>query len=460
MKLSLKVKLTISYISLSLLLILSLLFTIKYMFNRQFESYIKYNQHKSSAEIASQVIAAYAPDGTPPNFTLLNTIGEAALEKGFVLKVDNMDNELLWCMDPQQCNAMLMHIENNMKDFYNSFNGEYIEDNYSIIKNNVNFGSVTVGYYGPFYYNSSDLKFITMINRIFIFVSLFALAFAIVLGYFIANRIARPIKKVIEHTHQVEQGNYSDRIDFNSNTNEVEQLIHSVNSLTQTLNQQSALRKRLAQDYSHEFRTPLASLKSNLEAMIDGIWQPTRERLESCNEEISRLNRMVSGIDKLVELENSNTVLIKSIFSPLELINKLILNFEKDLYQKDIKLSITGSACQVYADKDKIGQVIINIISNAIKYTDRMGKINIDITNNENAIEISILDNGMGISAEDLPYIFEHLYRADKSRHRDTGGCGIGLAVAKSIVEAHNGRIDVESELGKGSKFIILLPTH
>lgn len=459
MKFSLKIKLIISYVLISFLLIGSLFYTTKYMFNVQFENYVKTNLEKSSMQVVNQVISSYDSSGNPPNDAILKNIGEAALAKGLVLSINNKSGTMIWCMnwvDQQLCTNMLMDIEENMNNIYFDFNGEYMEDTYDISKNGSFYGTISLGYYGPFYYSNNDVQFLNMFNDIFLFGAILALIAAIILGIFMASKIGGPIKKVIEQTEKIEGGDYNSLIEFKTNTKEVDKLIHSVNSLATTLGRQHTIRKRLAQNYAHELRTPLASLQSNLEAMIDGIWEPTNERLESCNEEILRLTRMLGGIDKIAEIEDNNMSLNKSNFDLLEFTNKIMLNFESYIKDKSITLSIEGSPCSLNADKDKIGQILINLVSNAIKYTQQNGKIIISIIDKGNAIEISVKDNGIGIDKEDIPNIFEHLYRTDKSRASTTGGSGMGLAVVKAIVDAHQGKITVESE--KGSNFIVTLP--
>lgn len=461
MTLSLKVKLTISYLLISLFLVFSLLFTAKHMLTNQFENYIIESQEKSSNEIVNQVIASYESDGTPPSTSVLENIGQAALAKGFILRVDNNNNETLVCMDcldQKQCGDMLTGMAHNMDSIYPNFNGQYVEKSYHIEKNHVSYGSVILGYYGPFFYNNSDLQFLTMFNQILILSAVLSLIIAIGVGFFMANKITGPIKKVIEKTSMIEQGDYNNLIEVTSTTNEVGQLIRSVNSLASTLNTQQLLRKSLTQDYAHELRTPLASLQSNLEAMIDGIWKPNKERLESCHEEILRLTRMVSDISKLVEIEHGHMILNKTTFNLLEFTKKLLLNFEPSILEKNLILTVSQTPCVIYADKDKIGQVMINLISNAIKYSGQNGSIHISIIPQGANLKLSVRDTGVGISQEDLPYVFEHLYRTDKSRSSDTGGYGVGLAIVKAIVDAHHGEISIKSELSKGSTFTVTLP--
>jgi len=459
MKFSLKIKLIISYVLISLFLVGSLFFTTKYMFNTQFENYVKNNLDKSSIQIVNQVISAYDNNGSPPNDLILKNIGEAALAKGLILSINNKKGEMIWCMnwiEQQLCSRMLIDIEQNMNNIYLDFNGEYMEESYSITKDGNSYGTITLGYYGPFYFNNDDVFFLKIFNQIFSLGAFLAFILAIILGIFMANKIGKPIKEVIEQAIKIEGGDYNCLIDFKSNTTEVDRLIYSINSLASTLDRQHIIRKRLAQNYAHELRTPLASLQSNLEAMIDGIWEPNIERLESCNEEILRLTRMLSGIDKIAEIEDNNISLNKSNFNLLELANKIVLNFESHYKEKNITIIVEGTPCNLYADKDKIGQVLINLFSNAIKYTQINGKIVVSIICKNNEIEFSVIDNGIGIDKEDIPNIFEHLYRTDKSRASATGGNGMGLAVVKAIVDAHQGKIVVESEIG--SNFTVILP--
>ena len=199
-----------------------------------------------------------------------------------------------------------------------------------------------------------------------------------------------------------------------------------------------------------------------MEAMIDGVWEPNKERLSSCHEEILRINRLVGDLEKLSKYEGENLILNKSAFDIKELVMTISNNFETDFKNKAIKFSISSESLFLKADRDKISQVFVNLLSNAVKYTPPGGNISITTYKDldDNCIKIKFTDTGYGISLEDLPYIFERFYRADKSRNRMTGGSGIGLAIAKAIIDAHEGGISVTSEIDKGTEFIVSLPIH
>lgn len=461
MKLNLKIKLTISYILLSLFLVSSLLAVSNYLLESKFQSYIINVQEKKNNNIVNMVNEQFSQNGVAPSLETLESIGNTALSQGVVLMVNDINGKELFCMstvDSQVCENMIESMRAHMASVYPNFNGEYVQKIYDINKNGNKVASVTLGYYGPFYYNDNDIQFLNVLNKIFFGVAILFFIIATFLGFFMANRIARPIKKVIDKTKQIEIGNYTDRITDESKTVEINQLIHSVNTLADTLEKQQISKKRMARDYAHEFRTPLATLQSNLEAMIDGIWEPTGQRLESCRIEILRLTRMISEIDKLVKIESDSFVLNKTKFSLTDVVQEVILNFQQDMSAKNITMETNMNQIELYADKDKMIQVIINLLTNAIKYTDDDGKIKITVNQYKNKAQLIVTDTGIGIDKEDLPNIFEHLYRTDKSRNRDTGGSGIGLSVVKAIVDAHAGTIETKSEFGKGSEFSIILP--
>jgi len=358
----------------------------------------------------------------------------------------------------EMCDNMIESMSTHMATVYPNFNGKYVQKSYDILKDNTKIGTVTLGYYGPFYYNDQDLQFLDVLNKIFISVAILFLVIAGGLGYFMANRISKPIKKVIDQTRQIEAGDYTNRLPFTSKTNEITQLIHSVNMLAETLERQQISKKRMASDYAHEFRTPLATLQLNLEAMIDGIWEPNAQRLESCREEILRLTRMISDIDKIVEIENNSILLQKTKFNLQDIVDQIVLTFQPSIVAQNIHIETHTTECEIYADKDKIIQVIFNLLSNAIKYSDNGESIKITINKHKDRAELIVTDTGIGIADDDLPNIFEHLYRVDKSRNRSTGGSGIGLSVVKAIVDAHGGSISAQSQLMKGSEFTVTLP--
>lgn len=460
LKLSLKTRLIISYSLLAIFLVASLLFISNYMLEYHFQSYVQKKQESLNRAIADTVLDAYR-DGGAPNQTFLRAFATQILSDGIILMVsDAQGNEIfcMGCVDSAGCENMLDAMRRTMQTRYPNWQGEYTERAYPMERDGAFYGTVTLGYYGPFYYGADDIAFINRLNRVLIGAALLFLLLAVVVGGFMANRISQPIKRVIDWTKEIAKNRYDERIDDTSSTVELNQLIGSVNALAASLQEQQKLKKRMARDYAHEFRTPLAALQSNMEAMIDGIFAPTPERLESCRAEILRLSRMTAQIDHLVELENSAKSLCKASFDFSALLAQIALSFEHDLHEKGIAFERSAPPCAIYADKDKISQVIVNLLSNAVKYTDDGGRIRAAVTDARDSLIFTVADTGRGIAADDLPFIFEYLYRTDHSRARDTGGSGIGLSVVKTAVDAHLGEIAVTSAPGKGSTFTVTLP--
>lgn len=240
---------------------------------------------------------------------------------------------------------------------------------------------------------------------------------------------------------------------------ENDDLINSINKLSNELNDQENLRKQLTGDIAHELRTPLTSIKGHLDAIIVGIWEPTNERLNSINEEVKRITNLVDELRKLAKFDSGKDNLNKEIVNLKNYIKSIAYNYEGKALEKNIVIKYQLENIEALIDKEKFAQVIINILSNAIKYNNGNNEIYIKVFKKNNSINISIKDSGIGIPKSEYKNIFERFYRLDKSRGANEKGVGVGLTIAKSIVNAHGGEIEVYSEINKGSEFIISLPS-
>ena len=265
---------------------------------------------------------------------------------------------------------------------------------------------------------------------------------------------------MVDATDKIREGNLDIRIDnVDKSTYETDQLSNSINYLVSTLEKEDTLRKRLTSDMAHEIRTPLTTLQSTIEAFLYGVWEPTEERLESCHEEIIRLSKLVEKLENITRLEEEKIDLKIEKFKLNDEVMQIVDLLKPQYENKNIKLDLKYSEeIIINSDKDKIKQIIINLLSNAFNYTNEGGNVEIDLKKREDKVSISVRDNGIGISNEDLPFIFERFYRVDKARDRKTGGTGIGLTIIKALVDSLGGTIDVRSRLGKGSVFIVELP--
>lgn len=461
MKYSLRSKLSFSYAVMALLLVALISFCINILFQNQFKNYVIKQQMQRNQAIVNLVQKQYNSTNGSWYKSAIENIGVNALEQGIILKVKDEYGNTVWDATAHNnglCVQMLTHMAKNMLSHYPNFKGGYEQTNYPLKVNFKEIGHAEIGYYGPYYYTDNDINFLNNINTILMALGIISLVMALLLGAFMAKRISRPISKAVNAAGQIAKGNFKQRISEESGTREIIQLTDTINHLAESMEKQENLRKRMAADVAHELRTPLANLQSSLEAMIDGIWEPTGERLESCHEEITRINRLVGDLEKLERFEAENVTLNISEFDISKLIQHILNNFETEFYEKGVALHFTGKAEMIKADRDKISQVIVNLVSNALKYTYEGGHVEIQVKGTERSTEMIVKDSGKGILPEDIPYIFERFYRADKSRNRLTGGSGLGLTITKAIVEAHKGRIKVISEMGKGTTFTVCLP--
>ena len=287
----------------------------------------------------------------------------------------------------------------------------------------------------------------------------FMLFIAVMIAFFMANRISRPVLMAAKRAYLISCGRYKIDDDVRSDITEIQILINSMDRLGLELEEQEKLRKRLMSDIAHELRNPVTVVKSHLEAFEDQVWEPTPERLKLTVSEVDRLSLLISEVEKLTTLEKAGNNLVLSTVNMSDLIEKTALIFDPLYANKSVTLAREIEPCVSMAvDAAKIRQVIENLLSNALRYTDSGGSVKLALKKEASEVKITVADTGIGISEKDLPYIFERFYRTDKSRARASGGMGIGLAIVKAVVEAHHGSIRAESREGSGSLFTVTLP--
>lgn len=453
----LRSKLIISNVIVSLISIILVGILSMNLLESNYKKLIQKNIEDKTKGIVQSIEKQYKSDGW--NLYAMENIGIDAMNNGLILEVVDNNNEVIWDameFNHGMCQNILQNVSNNTRKNSNA-PIKYVTKTFELIINNEKQGIVNISYYGPFYYRDNDLVYLNSLRNAMVFVAIFALILSIAVGLFISTKLSNMISKVVTSTSMISKGNYN-MISNDSNIAEMNTLVEAVNNLSSSLRKQEQLRKVLTKDISHELRTPLTTLQGNLEGMIDGIWEPTEERLQSCNEEVSRLYRLVGDLENLAKTEEEQVILNKSNINIGNLISNILSNFEKKFLDKDITLHYESKDVFLEGDKDKLSQAIINILSNGEKYTLQGGHIYINVGEEKDKIIIKIKDTGIGIDREHLPFIFERFYRVDESRTRATGGSGIGLAITKSIIEAHDGSVEVKSIINKGSEFTISLP--
>ena len=308
--------------------------------------------------------------------------------------------------------------------------------------------------------NDNDFKFLNSLNIILAVVGSLSIVFAAIAGIILAGKISVPVKAATRAAKDIARGNYNNRINTDICTMELSELGNAVNHMAESLDNQEMLRRRLTSDVAHELRTPVANVSSNIEAIIEGALEPTNEHLSSCYNELERITGIITELEQLRQIEGENMILHIGHVDIYELAKKVKLIFENEMSKKNIRCDIIGEHIDVCVDKDKMSQVLNNLISNAVKYTDNYGNIQITVIQENENVVITVEDNGCGIDDNDILYIFERFYRTDKSRNRSTGGAGIGLTITRAIVQLQGGTIHVESKKGVGSLFKVIIPAN
>lgn len=429
--------------------------------NQAFEKYAIEQQKAQIRVIATNLSRQYSDFTGGWQSEYVHGVGMAALYDGYVIHLTNADGNTVWDAenhDMKTCNEVMMEIINRMEKKRPGLSGSFATQEFELTQNGDRIGTLAVQSYGPYFLSESDFRLLDSLNIALAVIGGLALLCSVFIGGFLAKRISRPVMKTAQIATQIAEGNYAIRFEEEIQTRELDELVSAVNHMAASLETQEGLRKRLTTDVAHELRTPLTVVSSHLEAMMEGVWDATPQRLQGCYDELGRLSGLIADLERLAKVENENLKLEKTDVDLRQLTRTLIDNFETESAKKNLAVTLDAEESIISADKDRVYQVFQNLLSNAIKYTPENGRIHISVTNADNQAAVTVEDNGIGIPEQDLPFIFERFYRADKSRNRSTGGAGIGLTIAKSIIHAHGGTITAESVYGKGSRFTVVLP--
>ena len=297
------------------------------------------------------------------------------------------------------------------------------------------------------------------INRYLLWGGLLAVAVAAVATLLLSRRILRPVESLAHAARGLSRGDFSQRVDVRSK-DEFGELAKTFNSMAEDLERTEQLRRNLVADVAHELRTPLSNIQGHLEAIRDGLLPPEPATFDSIYEEVLLLARLVEDLQELTLAEAGQLTLVRQSADVAEIVRRAVAAAQPPAEAKVLTIEAKLPEGQAIAEvaPERIGQVLRNLLSNAITHTSVGGRITVDLKDKDDELHIGVADTGDGIPPEDLPYVFERFYRADPSRVRATGGAGLGLTIARRLVEAHGGTIGVESEVGKGSRFTFTLP--
>jgi signal transduction histidine kinase len=308
-------------------------------------------------------------------------------------------------------------------------------------------------------YVAPFLRLSASINRSLLLGGSVAIAIALLLTFVLSRRMTSPIGALAKAAKRLGRGDLSQRVQLGGK-GEVAALAQAFNTMAADLEHDEQLRRNLVADVAHELRTPLSNIQGYLEAIRDRVMKPNAATIRSLNEEVALLSRLVNELQDLSLAEAGELKLVYQAEDITKLVKQAVTPLQPQLTAKELLLSLDlpDNLPPVNIDWQQVNQVLHNLLENAVAYTHKGGTINVAAAKQGDWVEVSVSDTGEGIPAEDLPNIFERFYRVDKSRARVTGGSGLGLTIAKRLVEAHGGTIKVQSKLGKGSRFSFTIP--
>ena len=306
---------------------------------------------------------------------------------------------------------------------------------------------------------SSETQLIGRVNTAIWLAALAAGLAALIVGSLFAYNLVRPIQRLTLATSALAKGDLSQRVPVASR-DEVGDLAQAFNAMAADLERAERVRRDLTADIAHELRNPLAVLQSNIEAVVDGVLPPTPENLQPLLDQTHLLTRLVDDLRTLALADAGQLGLHRAPTDPVALVRSVLARYHSPAEAKRISLTadVPDHSPHLNIDAQRIEQVLGNLLSNAIRHTPGGGLVACHLTLDAARITFTVSDSGPGIPPDSLPYIFDRFYRADKSRSREAGGAGLGLAIARQLVLAHGGQITAASELGKGAQISFALP--
>ncbi|PLR92570.1 sensor histidine kinase [Bacillus sp. T33-2] len=450
---TLRSKILFYFLLVSLTGILVVSFSLQWGFEASFNHYINGNRTERIDQVVKALKLEYKERGTFTGARVSDLLHEQAMTESLYYEIYNADDIVL--LDSTSARGVLEGIgmESN----------PYKEDNWLTSMDIIKLDDRVIGKFKVYYpkgFIDSEYIFLQNIKQYLLIAVVVTIMLALVFSMLISKWLTAGLNSLSEAAQELAVHKQNVRVPVDDMSQEMKQLGIAFNDLAMSLEKEERLRKEFIGDLAHELRTPLATLRSQIEAFQDGIWEPTPARLQQSHSELMRLVRLVNELEKLLAAENPQIRLNKTELETGELLLAMQELLVPVFKEKEVDLRvIPPDEKQLFkGDRDKVMQILTNIINNALKYTPEHGMVTISAAREEGMAGFVVQDKGVGIAAQDLPHIFERFYRGDKSRARKTGGAGIGLSIVKALVEAHKGKITVKSELDKGTVFTVLFP--
>lgn len=336
---------------------------------------------------------------------------------------------------------------------------QQIEEGMPIVIGNQHVGTVLTASPppGP---DPREQQYLDRTNQALLIGGLGAGAVALLVGLLLSRHFLRPLMELTVAIRAMRQGELSQQVQVRTH-DELGELAQTFNQMSADIHHANQLRKQMTADIAHDLRTPLTVIMGYLEGLRDGTLKPTPQRFEAMHIETILLKRLIDDLRTLSLADAGELKLMRQAVQPNELLEQVKRSFEPLAEEGRVTLEVQPDANlpEVDVDRERIAQVLANLVSNALRYTPAGGTVALKARKHDDVVQLVVSDTGAGIAPDKLPNIFERFYRVEESRHQNQGESGLGLAIAKSLVEAHHGTITAESRVGAGTSIIITLPT-
>lgn len=422
-----------------------------------FSDYTRANMEDIATQTAQRLATAYDQSG-PWTAEYLASIAESTLSSDIGIQVSDAKGEIVYDDTWPAATAKRSHSLTSTAptDAEGSVTTSIVSSDGSTV------GTVRVWVLGSdVLLSKADNAFRDRTFNAMSLAALIAVCISIIIGFLVSHMLTNPIRRITSTAKQVRDGDLSARTNMRGD-DEIDRLGETFDEMATSLERDLKHERRITSDVAHELRTPLMGMLATVEAMQDGVMPADEEHLETVATETRRLARLVQQMLDLSRMEAKTAPLNIEEVDLVSFVQRIVNGQHQLFHDHDLRLRFNdetqGRDAVVACDPDMITQAVINIMSNAMRYTPEGGWVVVSVKTEKRDVLISVSDTGIGIAKEDLPRIFSRFWRADASRAREAGGLGVGLSLTQQIVERHHGYISVDSELEKGTTFTIHLP--
>ena len=453
------VRMTLYFALIAAMTALMLVIVLAVVWEGQFQDYTRENMQRLADSTAEDVSERYAETGMWTREVFEEVRGAAAVSGDVSIQVLSASGEILfddswddgWLGSPVSGDAIRQPTDSSAMVTAPILDA-----------NGVEVGSVVMWAFGAdALLTGADRAFRTSSYLAIVAAALVAVTLACVLGVFVSRALSKPINKVTTAAQEIRNGDLTARTGL-VGTDEIGRLGETFDDMATTVERDLRHERRLTSDVAHELRTPLMAMLVTVEAMQDGVLPTSDENLETVASETRRLSRLVDAMLHLSRIENGTRELNFKNTDLVQLVRNLVSGQHQLFHEQGIHLRFTNetgrSECYAEVDADLIREALVNLMSNAMRYTNEGGWVVVTVSADREDALISVKDTGIGMEADEIPRAFSRFWRSDVSRERESGGLGVGLAITKEIIDRHNGTITVDSAVGQGSTFTLRIP--